>query len=401
MKFIVDTNVLLSYPLVFEHENLVLILRVLEEIDHLKTSINSETAYNARRASRYLSEKKDEIEFIIDSRRKLTVDDEIIYWAKKKKYTVISHDINIQIKCWMQGIDCIYLNKQKEYYSGIQFLNTQFDSNFNNVDVERMISTKRPMGTFKENEFLSVKDQDTDKHYCLLRHTAGEMNLIGHKQPIVNKWMHKILPRNVEQECLFDLLFDNSVKIVLAKGKYGSGKSLCLVNFALQQLERGHIDKIVWVPNNAFSQDSREVGTLPGSLFEKELPFLGTLIDIVGERGAIDLLEEGKLEIVPISIMRGRNFNNCIILVNEAQNLTEDHIKLLIGRCADGSRIFFDGDIKQADSVVFKNKNGLALLLRLADSKVFAKIFGTVTLTKIERSFTAQASDYLDELFCN
>ncbi len=96
--------------------------------------------------------------------------------------------------------------------------------------------------------------------------------------------------------------------------------------------------------------------------------------------------------------MRGRNFKNSIILVNEAQNLTEEHIKLLVGRCAEGTRIFFDGDIKQTDHHIFKNKNGLRLLLNLADSEVFSKIFGVATLSVIERSLVAQASDYLDNI---
>ena len=95
--------------------------------------------------------------------------------------------------------------------------------------------------------------------------------------------------------------------------------------------------------------------------------------------------------------MRGRSFANCIIIVNEAQNLTEDHVKLLIARCGDGTRIFFDGDIKQADSHVFRNKNGLKLLSKLKNSPIFSKIFGTVRLVNIERSLTAQASAYLDD----
>ena len=111
------------------------------------------------------------------------------------------------------------------------------------------------------------------------------------------------------------------------------------------------------------------------------------------------MLSAGILEIVPISIMRGRNFYNSIILVNEAQNLTEEHIKLLLGRCAEGTRIFFDGDIKQTDNHLFKEKSGLKLLLNLADSPDFSKIFGFVTLNTIERSFTARASDFLDEIY--
>lgn len=105
-----------------------------------------------------------------------------------------------------------------------------------------------------------------------------------------------------------------------------------------------------------------------------------------------------QLEIVPMSFIRGRSFQDSIIIVNEAQNLTEDHVKLLIARCGEGSRIFFDGDFKQADSAIFRNKNGLKLLLNLRKSPIYSKIFATVKLVTIERSLTAQASSYLDDL---
>lgn len=123
---------------------------------------------------------------------------------------------------------------------------------------------------------------------------------------------------------------------------------------------------------------------------------MGTLVDIVGAPVLEDMINKNLIEVVPISIMRGRSFNNSIILVNEAQNLTEDHIKLLIARCGDNTRIFFDGDIKQTDSSIFKEKNGLRLLSNLSKSPIFSKLFGTVRLIDIERSLTAQASDFLD-----
>jgi len=99
-----------------------------------------------------------------------------------------------------------------------------------------------------------------------------------------------------------------------------------------------------------------------------------------------------------MSFIRGRSFQDSIIIVNEAQNLTEDHIKLLLGRCGEGSRILFDGDLKQADSELFRNKNGLRLLLNLRKSPIYSKIFATVKLTTIERSLTAQSSAFLDEI---
>ena len=89
-----------------------------------------------------------------------------------------------------------------------------------------------------------------------------------------------------------------------------------------------------------------ELGIMPGEIYDKILPYLGTLIDIIGQQQVIQLYENGQLEILPMSIARGRSFEKSIILVNEAQNLTEDHVKLLIARCGEGTRIFFDGDIK-------------------------------------------------------
>ena len=133
-------------------------------------------------------------------------------------------------------------------------------------------------------------------------------------------------------------------------------------------------------------------------LLDKTIGQLGPLNDIVGIDRIKQMIAYDELEVVPMSYIRGRSFSDSIVIVNEAQNLTEDHIKLLIARCGEGTRIFFDGDFKQADSQLFKNKNGLKLLLRLSESEKFSKIFATVTLQTVERSLVAQAADYLDEI---
>ena len=140
---------------------------------------------------------------------------------------------------------------------------------------------------------------------------------------------------------------------------------------------------------------------MPGELLEKVTGFLGPLLDLIGIDMVTEMLNTNKLEIVPINFIRGRSFRNSIIIVNEAQNLTEDHVKLLIGRCDEGTRIFFDGDMKQADSPIFRNKNGLKLLSQLSKSSVFADIFAMVKLITIERSKTANAASFLDELTGN
>lgn len=175
-------------------------------------------------------------------------------------------------------------------------------------------------------------------------------------------------------------------------------KSFILNNFALQELEKGNIDKIVYVPNNAFTENTMDLGALPGELLDKISGQIGPLVDLVGIDQIQRMMQLEQLEIVPMGFIRGRSFQKSIIIVNEAQNLTEDHIKLLIARCGEGTRIFFDGDFKQADSSIFRNKNGLKLLLRLKDSPEFSKIFSTVKLVKTERSQTARAAEFLDNI---
>lgn len=141
-----------------------------------------------------------------------------------------------------------------------------------------------------------------------------------------------------------------------------------------------------------------DIGFLPGSIIEKTTGQIGPLIDLMGIDIVQNYIDKDQLEVAPMAFIRGRSFQDSIVVVNEAQNLTEEHAKLLIARCGEGTRIFFDGDIKQADSNLFKNKNGLKLLLNLSKSPIYSKIFGAVRLTSIERSFTANAADYLDNI---
>lgn len=348
MKYIVDTNILLDCPSIYEEEdNLVITLKCLEELDKLKISQNPELAFNARRVSRYIYDNKHKIEFIKDENSLLkNTDNDIISLAQKYNYGVFSNDVNILIKSFILDIPIKTIYKEEEqYYLGKAVIEVKFDNNFYNKDVDNFITIKEPPFSMKENEFLIVKNIDTKETHSIFRNINNKLRLINKNSFITNEWSKTITPRNSEQKCLFDLLLDPNITILLAKGKYGSGKTMCLVNYALQQLEKtlqnGGINKIIWVPNNSYSKDSRELGTLPGALLEKEMPFLGSLVDIVGEQGVTKLLQQDQLEIVPISIMRGRNFTNSIILVNEAQNLTEEHIKLLIGRVSDNSKIFF------------------------------------------------------------
>lgn len=404
---VIDTNILLHNPNILEEiEDAVITIRVIEEIDGLKKNNNPEVAYQARRASYAILSNDSKITYCKERKDKLSVDDELVYFAKKHKWELITNDLNLQIKCRFNKVKCSGYSKVKDNYTGVIYLPLDFDEAGYNKVLEDMLNTKTPPQDMYENQFLIIQDKNKEvtdsygqKHKQVVMSFIcknGKLEIVDN-QFIKNKFVNTIKPRNAEQECLIKLLKDRNISIVLAAGTFGVGKSYLLINYALQELEKGNINKIIYVPNNSFNENTREIGALPGDLFDKESIHMGTLMDIVGPIVVEEMVNEEKIEVAPISTMRGRSFANCIIIVNEAQNLTEDHVKLLIARCGDGTRIFFDGDIKQADSHVFRNKNGLKLLSKLKNSPIFSKIFGTVRLVNIERSLTAQASAYLDD----
>lgn len=293
-----------------------------------------------------------------------------------------------------------------DYYTGVRYYNFPLENGYN-AELEKLIENKDNFANFHENEFLIVGDSNSPiitnnkitgySTNSIYRYRDGSFDAISLKQKIKNDY-DTIYSKNPEQSALFELLNDNKVTILLTVGQFGTGKTFCLENYALKQLEEERINKIVYVPNNSFNENSREVGTLPGELFDKELIHLGCWLDLIGYDRLKRYVERGSIEIVPVSIARGRSFTNSIILVNEAQNLTDKHVKLLVGRCGENSRIFFDGDIKQTDNDIFKDRSGLMLLTTLRNSPIFSPIFGMVKLESIERSLTAQASAYLDEI---
>lgn len=396
--FLLDTNVLLKYPSVLTTlKNIVINIRTIEELDGLKKNHNPEIAYEARRASHKIFQRYDDITFNMDRDDSLTVDDNLIQIAKTHNDILVSNDLNVIIKAKMKDVICQTYDKVDIDYTGVRYLTVKFDKNLYNEEVDSILNTGETPFPMEENEFLIIKNEEDDSIFCSAIYKEGKLNIL-HENSIKNRYVNKIKPRNVEQNCLMDLLYQKDISIIAATGKYGTGKSFLLTNFALQELDAGRISKIVYVPNNSIVENSRELGILPGDAIDKELVYMGPILDLVGEDRARDMIYSGQIEVVPISVMRGRSFVDSIIIVNEAQNLTTEHIKLLVARCGEDSRIFFDGDIKQSDSFVFKNKSGLKLLLYLSQSKDYAPIFGTVNLRSIERSKTAQASEYLENL---
>jgi phosphate starvation-inducible PhoH-like protein len=393
---IIDSCVLLDFPNVIDdYEQPILTLGVLRELDGLKNNLNQETAFNARRAAIKISRNMDKIQFDTVTRND-AVDLQLISAAKDYDVPIVTNDIYLKVQAQAQNVTAIGYSKSDDY-EGIVTVVLETDENLYSAELESILNNEHGNiinnEQIYENEFVLFKNQN-DEILDLRQYRKG--NYIPVHKHVINSF-EEVKGRNKEQDCLLQLLNTPSITIVAAIGNYGSGKSWLLNNYAMQELLKNRIDKIVYIPNNAYTENAMELGFLPGDANDKALPSIGPLIDLIGADYVQGYLDKGQLEIVPLGYIRGRSFKNSIIIANEAQNLTEDHLKLLIGRCGENTRIFFDGDIKQADSQLFRNKNGLRILSQLRKSSQFASIFGMVKLSSNERSLTASAAQYLDE----
>ena len=245
----------------------------------------------------------------------------------------------------------------------------------------------------KENQYLLVKDS-TDEvvdKYC---YQNGQLRQVMYTK-LGGTFTGAIKPRNPQQVCLFDMLKDKTSKIKLVTGRFGSGKTLAMTNAALELIEKGKFERIVWVRNNVSVKDAPEIGFLPGTEIEKLMPYVMPLADHAGgEDGIKKMLENGTLSVIPLGHLRGRSLRNSIVFCSECENLTRQHIQLLMGRIDEGSQLWLDGDLKQRDRHIFDLSAGLETLVdRLAGHKLFAHVH----LEKSERSEVAALADYLDD----
>jgi predicted ribonuclease YlaK len=190
------------------------------------------------------------------------------------------------------------------------------------------------------------------------------------------------------------MLQDKNTTIKILTGSYGSGKTFLMVAHALDLIKKGQFDKLIWVRNNIEVKDSNPLGMLPGSAYDKLLPFAGPLIDHVGGIDGLNaFIDNGMIELQHLGYIRGRDIKNSIIISSEAENLTKQHVQLLIGRVGEGSNLWLDGDYRQVDKAIFKENSGLEkAVTRLAGEPLFAY----VNLPISERSATARLADKLD-----
>lgn len=260
-------------------------------------------------------------------------------------------------------------------------------------DISQVL-TDHPDNTFGcvKNEYILIKDEYGNV-VSIFKCDGDRLNKIPYKT-INTRFLGKIKPRNLQQQMAIDMLYDDEITVKIITGKFGTGKDFLMCAAAVDLLERDKFEKIVYVRNNIEVKDSKPIGYLPGSYNEKLLPFAMPLADNLGGIDGLSLMmEQGKLEVVHLGFIRGRDIKNSIIICSEAENMTKEHIQLLLGRVGEGSVLWINGDFKQCDAKVFEQNSGLMVAV---DKLKGHPRFGYVKLLKTERSETAAMADLLD-----
>ena len=171
----------------------------------------------------------------------------------------------------------------------------------------------------------------------------------------------KIVPQTDGQRAYLQSINDNI--ITFCDGKAGTGKTLLAVGMAMKLFMSEEYNHIV-VVRPAVEACGENLGFLPGSFEDKMRPYIQPIIDnlrfFIKDEGYLSSLfapDFGVIEVSPIAYLRGRTFNNSIIIFDEAQNSTPAQMKLFVTRIGENCKVIVEGDADQSDINV---ANGLA-----------------------------------------
>jgi phosphate starvation-inducible PhoH-like protein len=158
-----------------------------------------------------------------------------------------------------------------------------------------------------------------------------------------------VKPLNYIQAEYLDAIKSND--IIFGVGSAGTGKTFVAASYAAGELFHRRIQKIILTRPNI--ETGRGLGFLPGELEQKYAPYLEPFDHVfqkcLGKGFYEYAIKHRDIEPKPIGFMRGANFDNVIVLVDEAQNLTKTELKMLLSRIGKNCKIILSGDPDQRD----------------------------------------------------
>ncbi len=427
-NYVLDTNVLIHDPHAifrFEDNNVIIPIYVIEEVDQFKRE-GSERGRNARSIARLLDDLRERggalssgvaldsggtLRVAVPSKRlelpsavdHTAMDQAILQTAfdvrendAGRPTVFVTMDTNLRIRADALGMVAETYENQRvdldQQTSGIVDLEVDgqgIDAFFR----DGRVAPPEPLP--EPNACLLLRDRTNPSHTALGRFDVGKRAITALRVP--REGVMGVRPRNKEQSFAFDLLLDESIRLVTLVGKAGTGKTLLALAAGLKRtLEDGVYTRML--VSRPVMPLGRDLGFLPGDVDEKLNPWMQPIFDNLeflfstgsrkGPRAYAELLESGQIQVEPLTYIRGRSLPQQFIVVDEAQNLTPHEVKTIITRSGDGTKIVLTGDPGQIDNpYVDSASNGLSVA---AERFRGEKLAAHIVLAKGERSELAE-----------
>ena len=215
------------------------------------------------------------------------------------------------------------------------------------------------------------------------------------KDTVVYTSMGKpIRAKTLGQKRYIDAINNND--IVFGIGPAGTGKTYLAMAAAVRAFKSKEVNRIILT--RPAVEAGENLGFLPGDLQNKVDPYLRPLYDalfeILGHDTYNNLFEKGLIEVAPLAYMRGRTLDSAFVILDEAQNTTNEQMKMFLTRLGYGSKAIITGDVTQIDLPRGK-QSGLKTVLR-----ILAGVKG-IGITYLNKNDIVSNLDELDEKINN
>ncbi|MGS6392127.1 PhoH family protein [Pseudomonas aeruginosa] len=179
-----------------------------------------------------------------------------------------------------------------------------------------------------------------------------------HQEPLLHQEAWGLRPRDVYQSLALYALLDPDIHLVNLSGAAGSGKTILALAAAIEQTMVSKRYRRIIATRSVQGLDE-DIGFLPGNEAEKMEPWLGAITDNLEAlhmddectHGSVDyILSKVPLQFKSLNYIRGRSFQQSLILIDECQNLTPHQMKTIITRAGSGSKVICLGNLAQIDT---------------------------------------------------
>ena len=311
----------------------------------------------------------------------------------KKKVILVSKDINLRLKArainlTAEDYQTVQIKDIDHLYKGTQEIQVDADA-----PIVKMYEKDEGVNPAS----FGISNPVANTYFIIKNHSRSALAYYNPN----TKGLHRVIkapaygitPRNAEQTFAMHAIMNTDVPLVSVSGSAGTGKTLIALASALEQRRNYHQ---IYLARPIVPLSNKDIGFLPGDIKSKINPYMQPLWDNLSfiksqynpkdkeYKKIEEMVEQEKLNIIPLAYIRGRSLSNIIFIVDEAQNLTPHEIKTIITRAGQGTKVVFTGDIFQIDTPYLDSQsNGLSYLIdRMSGHPLYAHI----NLEKGERS---------------